>query len=90
MKLNDLIPLVANEKLAIFVDIDCGTAESFTVEIQRGNRLISCRPEYMEWLTELNLDVRSISYCEEDTLGNKNMLCLHCDKIKYNPGKKGK
>ena len=90
MKLIDIIPLVKNEKLAIFMDIDCGATESFTVEVQRGNRLVSCRPEYLEWLEKLNLDVKSISYCEEDTLGNKNMLCIHCEKITYIPNKVAK
>lgn len=91
MKLNDIIPLVKMEKLAIFAEIDCGTKESFTVEIQRGNRLQGCRPEYLEWLNKLDLDVKSISFCEEDVCGNKHMLCIHCDKIKYSPkGGKGK
>lgn len=85
MKLKDIIPLVKMEKLAIFMEIDCGTKESFTVEIQRGNRLGGCRPEYLEWLEKLDLDVKSISFCEEDTSGNRHMLCIHCDKIKYIP-----
>ena len=85
MKLKDIIPLVKMERLAIFMEIDCGTKESFTVEIQRGNRLGGCRPEYLEWLEKLDLDVKSISFCEEDTSGNRHMLCIHCGKIKYIP-----
>lgn len=82
MKLTEIIPLVKDEKLAIFVDLDCGAKESFTVEIQRGNRLSIARPEYIEWLEKMKLDVRSISYCSKDTSGNENMLCLHCNPIK--------
>lgn len=82
MKLKDIIPLVKQETLAIFVKIDCGAKESFDVEIQRGNRLISVRPEYLEWLEKMDLEVESITFCKEDTCGNKNMLCLHCGTIK--------
>ena len=82
MKLKDIIPLVKMENLAIFCKLDAGLKENFSVEIQRGGRLMTVRPEYIEWLEKLDLDVESISYCNEDTVGNKNMLCIHCGPIK--------
>lgn len=36
----------------------------------------------MEWLDALDLEVDHIGFCNEDTCGNKNMLCLHCKPIR--------
>lgn len=77
-----LIPFIRQEKIAVFAKLDCGTSESFDVEIMRGQRLENCRKEYLDWLLKLNLKVRSISYCNKDTSGNENMICVFCEPIK--------
>lgn len=82
IKLNNLIPLVQDQNIAIIIDkVYCGTKESFSMEIMRGGRLRGCRKEYIEWLNSLNLNVSSIGFVNEDAQGNKNLLCIHCAPI---------
>lgn len=79
---SELIPYIQQEKVLVYCKLDCGTSESFYVEIMRGQRLWECRPEYLDWLAKLKLKVENISYCKKDTCGNDNMLCVHCEPIK--------
>ena len=83
MKLTEVLNYVNNgTKLLITVALDAGTKESFAVEIMRGNRAGGWRKEYLDWLEALNLEVKSLSACAEDTAGNKDMLCIRCIPIR--------
>ena len=82
MRFQELIPLLQNEVIMVYCPLDCGTNESFNIEIMRGQRLCNCRAEYLAWLKTLNLKVQHISFCQKDTQGNENMICIKCNPIK--------
>ncbi len=70
--------------LLIYFKLDCGTEESFTVELCRGEHRTGWRKEYYDWINGLGLEVEKISACKEDVLGNKDLLCIECKPIKIN------
>ena len=82
MRIEDILALSKNTKVLITVGLDAGTNETFDVTLARGERSREWRPEYFEWLKALNLEVRDISVCREDTCGNKDLLCIFCHPIK--------
>lgn len=85
MKIEDVLALSKDAKVLIMVGLDAGTKETFDVTLVRGDRSRGWRPEYLEWLKALNLEVKSISVCGEDTSGNKELLCIFCHPIKVMP-----
>ena len=85
MKIEDVLTLSKDSNVLIMVGLDVGTKETFDVTLGRGERSSTWRPEYLEWLKALNLEVKSISVCGEDTLGNKDLLCIWCHPIKVTP-----
>ena len=82
MRFQELIPLIQNEVIVVHCQLDCGTNEYFNIEIMRGQRLCNCRIEYLTWLNTLNLKVKNIGFCQKDTQGNENMLCVNCYPLK--------
>ena len=91
MKLMELLDsgILQDCKIAVFTRLDTGTAESFTIEIMRGDRPRGWRNEYTEWLRSLDLEVRSVGI-GVDNKGEKDTICFHCEPIKlmstdYNP-----
>lgn len=82
MKIEDILALSKDVKVLIMVGLDAGTTETFDVTLVRGDRSIAWRPEYFEWIKALNLEVKSISVCGEDTCGNEDLLCVFCHPIK--------
>ena len=68
--------------LLIYFKLDCGTKESFNVELCRGERRTGWRKEYYDWLEGLNLEVDKINVCKKDTLGNEELLCIECKPLK--------
>ena len=82
MRIEDILALSKNTKVLITVGLDAGTNETFDVTLARGERSREWRPEYFEWLKALNLEVKDISVCREDTCGNKDLLCIFCHPIK--------
>ena len=82
MKIEDILALSKNAKVMITVELDAGTNETFDVTLARGDRIRDLRPEYFEWLKALNLEVKDISVCREDTYGNKDLLYVCCHPIK--------
>lgn len=82
MKIEDILALSKDTKVLITVGLDAGTKETFDVTLVRGDRSREWRPEYFEWLKALNLEVKDIRVCGEDTYGNKDLLCVFCHPIK--------
>ena len=87
MKIEDVLAVSKDANLLIVVGLDAGTKETFNVTLVRGDSSRGWRPEYREWLKALNLEVKSISACGEDTSGNKDLLCIFCHPIKVMPKK---
>lgn len=83
-KLSDLIDagIIQNTKTALFLPLDVGAKVTFTVEVFRGERLGKVRPEFIEWLKALDLEIDSIGVTGKDTCGNTDLLCIHCKPIK--------
>ena len=82
MRIEDILALSKNTKVLITVGLDAGTKETFDVTLVSGIRSRELRPECVEWLKALNLEVKDISVCREDTCGNKDLLCIVCHQIK--------
>lgn len=84
MKLRDLLEsgMFDSENIAVFMDVDVGTKEIFSVEIMRGQRAGRWRAEYGEWLYALDLEVRHIGATNKDACGNLNLICFHCNAKK--------
>ncbi len=74
-------------KIAVFTTLDVGTRENHHIEIMRGDRPRGWRPEYIEWLRALDLEVRSVGI-GVDQEGTKDTICFHCEPIKVRGNKK--
>lgn len=79
---NVLKHVLSGTNLLVFVELDAGTKQNFTVTIMRGQRFGDLSQEFSEWLEALNLEVDHISACKEDVNGNKDMLSIFCKPIK--------
>ena len=88
MKLVDFLKenVINGENLLVYVKLDVGTKESYEVEIMRGCRNNINTPgwteDYKDWLEAMNLEVKTVSSCKQDTCGNKDLLCISCKTIK--------
>ena len=80
MKLRDLLEsgMFDHENIAVLMDLDVGTAETFTVEVMRGQKCRRWRDEYSDWLYALDLEVRKIGVTGKDACGNLNLIVFHC------------
>ena len=67
MKAIEVLELIEREgDIAVHVPIDAGVGELFGVEVLRTSGKENIRPEFLEWLKALDLEVRKISAGDDE------------------------
>lgn len=84
MKLVDFLKACVKpgQKILVYMDLNAGVEENFSVEVMRGQSCHTWREEYWNWLEALNLEVDHVSSVAEDVKGNRDMLAIKCKPLR--------